>query len=449
MHSRILVANRGEIALRIIRACKELGIETVAVYSKADRDAVYLDMVDESVCVGPPSSAESYLDISKIISAAEVTDVEAIHPGYGFLSENSHFAEVCKSCNIGFIGPSPEASETLGNKAHARELAREQGVPVTGGSKGAVQDEQEALEQAQEIGYPVMIKAAGGGGGKGMRLAHNDVSLVNGFHAAQSEAEAAFSNPDLYLEKYIEQARHVEVQILADEHGNYAHLGERECSLQRNHQKVVEETPSPVVDEQLRREMGQAAIDLARAADYTNAGTVEFLLDDEGNFYFMEVNARLQVEHTITEMVTGVDIVKEQIRIASGEQLSFDQEDVELDGWSIECRINAEDPDQDFQPRPGTIEEFFAPGGKGVRLDTHCHEGAEILPYYDSMIGKLITHGKTRSEAISIMKRALDEFVIEGSALKTTIPLQQKIMRNVNFLQGEVHTKFLEDDMLS
>ncbi len=449
MLSRILVANRGEIALRIIRACKELGIEAVAVYSRADENERYLDLADDAVCVGPESASESYLDISKIISAAEISDVEAIHPGYGFLSENSHFAEVCRSCNIGFIGPSPEASDAVGNKSKARELAREVGVPVVEGSKGPVEEEKEALDEAHRIGFPVMIKAAGGGGGKGMRLAHNDMSLINGFHAASSEAEAAFDNPELYIEQFVDQARHIEIQILGDHHGNYVHLGERECSLQRNHQKLVEETPSPVVNEQLREKIGNAALKMARGADYTNAGTVEFLLDDDDQFYFLEVNARLQVEHTITEMVTGVDIVKEQIRIDSGEELSMTQDEVEMNGWSMECRINAEDPSDEFTPRPGPIEDFYAPGGRGVRLDTHCGAHSRIPPHYDSMIGKLITHGKTRSEAISIMRRALDEFVIDGPTIETTIPLHQQIMKNVNFLRGEVHTNFIEEDLLS
>jgi acetyl-CoA carboxylase biotin carboxylase subunit len=449
MLSRILVANRGEIALRIIRACKELGIEVVAIYSQADEDQRYLDLADDTVCVGPEKASESYLDISKIISAAEVSDVEAIHPGYGFLSENSHFAEVCRSCNIGFIGPSPEASDAVGDKSKARELAREVGVPVVEGSQGPVREEQEALDEAHRIGYPVMIKAAGGGGGKGMRLAHNDMSLVNGFHAASSEAEAAFDNSELYIEQFVEDARHIEIQILGDHHGNYVHLGERECSLQRNHQKLVEETPSPVVDEALREEIGGAALDLAQAADYSNAGTVEFLLDKDDNFYFLEVNARLQVEHTITEMVTDIDIVKEQIRIASGEPLGFSQEDVELDGWSIECRINAEDPSSGFNPCPGQIDTFDPPGGRGIRLDSHCYSGCTIPPFYDSLIGKLISYDNTRSEAISVMKRALDEFMIEGAMIETTIPLQKKIMRNVSFLRGEIHTNFLEEELLS
>lgn len=448
MISRVLIANRGEIALRIIRACKELGIETVAVYSEADQDASYLRFADEAVCVGPAPASESYLDISKIISAAEVTNVEAIHPGYGFLSENSHFVEVCNSCNIDFVGPSPETSNQVGDKSQARKLAIENDIPVSPGTKKPLESDQEALEKAKEIGYPVLIKAAGGGGGKGIRLAHNDVSLVNGFFAAQSEAEAAFKNPDLYLEKYIENARHIEIQILADDHGNCVHLGERECSIQRNNQKLIEESPSPVVDESLRNEMGKAAIKLARAADYTNAGTVEFLLDSSGNFYFMEMNARLQVEHTVTEMVTGIDIVQEQLRIASGEPLSFSQEDVSLSGWSMECRINAEDPQKDFRPCPGKIDLFFPPGGKGVRLDSHCYSGSRIPPHYDSMIGKLITHGPDRTQTIARMKRALNEFIIEGPAITTTIPLLQTILDNTQFQKGDIHTTFLEDIIL-
>lgn len=442
MFSKILVANRGEIALRIIRACKEMGIESVVVYSEADRNAQYLRLADYSVCIGPPSPAQSYLDISRIVSAAEITDVDAIHPGYGFLAENSHFAEVCESCNIRFIGPGPEASRLLGDKVQARELARRLKIPTIPGSDAAAKDEKEALEVARRVGYPVMIKAAGGGGGRGMRLAHNDVSLVNNFLAAQAEAGAAFRNSALYIEKYLEKARHIEIQILGDQFGNVVHLGERDCTVQRRFQKLIEESPSPVVTPSLRKEMGNAAVALARAAKYTNAGTCEFLVDDRGKFYFIEMNARLQVEHPVTEMVTGVDLVREQIRIAAGERLGFGQRDVVWNGAAIECRINAEDPKNGFKPTPGKIEFWAPPGGPGVRLDSHAYGGYVIPPYYDSLIGKLIIHRRSREEALAVMKRALAEFVVEG--VPTTIPLHQVIFDHTQFIRGQVDTTFVE-----
>ncbi len=447
MFKRILIANRGEIALRVIRACRELGIETVAVYSEADANAVYLRSADETICIGPAKSAHSYLDIPRIISAAEIADVEAIHPGYGFLSENAHFAEVCQSCGITFIGPSPRTIEMVGNKSRAKATAKEVGVPVIPGSEGIVANEQQALEEARRIKYPVLIKAASGGGGRGMRVAHNDVSLVNGFLAARAEAEAAFGDSSVYLEKLIEEPRHVEIQILGDSHGNLIHLGERDCSMQRRHQKVLEEAPSPALDEALRKQMGESAKKLVKAAGYVNAGTVEFLVDKHKNFYFMEVNARVQVEHPVTEMVTGVDIVKEQIRIAAGEKLKITQKDVKLNGHAIECRINAEDPADGFRPSPGRIRAYFAPGGAHVRVDSHVYAGYEIPPYYDSMIAKLIVWGVNRDEALARMRRALDEYVIEG--VKTTIPLHREIVRHPRFISGDVHTSFLESTMLA
>ncbi|MGE3163706.1 MAG: acetyl-CoA carboxylase biotin carboxylase subunit [Planctomycetota bacterium] len=445
--SRVLVANRGEIALRILRACRELGIETVAVYSEQDRGAAYLDFADEKVCIGPGPSRLSYLDIPKIMSAAEVTDVEAIHPGYGFLSENAHFAEICESCNIQFIGPTVDNIRRLGDKQAARQLAKEAGVPIVPGSQDILRDETEALKVAKEIGYPVIVKARAGGGGRGMRVAHNDISLVNGFLAARMEAEVAFRNPDVYLEKYIEKPRHVEIQVIADSYGEVVHLGERDCSLQRRHQKLIEECPSPAVDEDLRRRMGESAVRLVSAADYRNAGTVEFLLDRDGNYYFIEVNTRIQVEHPVTETVFGVDLVKEQILIAAGHPLGFKQRDVQMRGASIECRINAEDPTDNFRPSPGTISRVIFPGGPGVRIDSHVYSGYRIPPTYDSLIGKLIVHGRDRDEAITIMRRALDEFVVEGVA--TTIPLAREIFRHFHFVKGNLHTSFIEEYFLA
>ncbi len=441
--SRILIANRGEIALRILRACKELDIETVAVYSEADKNGLHLEFADETICIGPGPSLQSYLDISKIISAAEIADVDAIHPGYGFLAENPHFAEVCESCHIKFIGPSVHAIRFLGDKGQARELAAKSGVPCVPGSDGVIKNEQQALEVARGIGYPVMIKAVAGGGGRGMRVAHNDISLMSGFMAARVEAEGAFNNPDVYIEKLVEKPRHVEIQILADEHGNVVHLGERDCSLQRRHQKLVEEAPSPSITEDMRRAMGEAATSLARAAGYANAGTVEFLVDRDENFYFIEVNTRVQVEHPVTEMITGVDIIKEQIRIASGEPLSMTQDDIELRGWAFECRINAEDPANDFKPSPGTVTRFEVPGGRGVRVDTHVYTGYAVPPFYDSMIAKLVFWGEDRAAALAGMRRALDELRIEGVA--TTIPLHKEIFQHFHFVKGKVDTGFLEE----
>ena len=444
--SRILIANRGEIALRILRACRELGIESVIVHSVADAGAGYLDLADRTVCIGPGPSQQSYLDISRIIAAAEVEDVDAIHPGYGFLAENVQFAEICKSSHIEFIGPGVEAIAFLGDKGKARELAREVGVPCVPGSTGILENEDEALKIAQEIGYPVIVKAVAGGGGRGMRGAHNDITLKNGYSQAKIEAETAFNNPDVYLEKYVEKPRHVEIQILADHHGEVVHLGERDCSLQRRHQKLIEESPSPGLPPEVRDEMGVAAKKLVKAAGYTNAGTVEFIVDKDFNFYFIEVNTRIQVEHPVTEMVTGVDLIKEQIRLASGERLGMTQDDIKTKGVAIECRINAEDPADNFRPCPGKIGQFRAPGGYGVRLDTHAYAGYTVPPNYDSMIAKLIVYQETREEAINCMRRCLDEFVIEG--ISTTIPLAQEIFKHLNFVAGKVNTGFIEEYFL-
>jgi acetyl-CoA carboxylase biotin carboxylase subunit len=442
MFQRVLVANRGEIAQRIIRACRELGVETVAVYSEADRDAIYLNQADETICIGPGPGTLSYLNIPSIISAAEIADVDAIVPGYGFLAENAHFAEVCRSCNITFVGPDPETIASLGNKSRAREMAKKANVPTVPGSDGALRNEQHAFEVARQIGYPVMIKASSGGGGRGMRIARNDPSLSSGFHQARAEAENAFKDGTLYLEKFVENPRHIEIQILGDKHGNLLHLNERDCSVQRRHQKVIEESPSPSVDPDLRRRMGEAALNIAREAGYHNAGTVEFLLDKDKNFYFIEVNARIQVEHTVTELVTGIDLIQWQLRIAAGEPLDFRQEDVEQRGHALECRINAEDPEKNFQPSPGLVRRFIPPGGPGVRLDSHVYQGYTIPPFYDSMIGKLLTYRRTRGEAIRTMLRALDEFVIEGP--KSTIGLHKQILQHSEFLAGKHDTGFLD-----
>lgn len=443
MFEKILIANRGEIAVRIIRACRELNIKTVAVYSQADANSVHVQLADEAICIGKAPASESYLRIERLISAAEVTDVDAIHPGYGFLSENAHFADVCESCNIRFIGPSPRALEALKDKAVSRILAKKAGVPVPPGSEGNVENEQEAIKVAQKIGYPVLIKAIAGGGGRGMRLVHNDMSLVKGFHTARTEAEKAFGNAGVYVEKFIENPRHIEFQILGDNRGNIIHLGERDCSIQRRNQKIIEETPSPFIEHKfkdLRKKMGKAAIKIAEAAHYTNAGTVEFVVDDSGNFYFLEMNKRIQVEHPITEEVTGVDLVKQQILLAMGEPLKLS--DVSAKGHSIECRINAEDPFNDFCPSPGRIEMYYPPGGRGVRLDSHVYAGYTIPPYYDSMIGKLITFGKDRREALDRMSRALSEYMITG--IKTTIPFEQAILQDPNFRRGVYTTNFVE-----
>ena len=446
MFSKILIANRGEIALRIIRACREMGIATAVVYSTADKDAAYLKLADQAICIGGAPPADSYLNIPRIISAAEIADVQAIHPGYGFLAENDHFAEVCRSCKIEFIGPSVKAMAAVGDKVECKKLAKKSKVPTVPGSDGAVDDEKVALRIANDIEYPVIIKAAAGGGGRGMRVAHNDVSLRAGLRQAQAEAENAFKDSTVYLEKYVEFGRHVEVQILADNHGNALHLWERDCSMQRRHQKLVEESPSPVLKHSVREALCAAAVRLIKAAGYTNAGTVEFLVDEEQNFYLLEVNARIQVEHPVTEQVTGIDLIKEQIRIAQGEELSFSQKDIRQTGHAIECRINAEDPARNFAPSPGLIEQLRLPGGPGVRWDSHVYAGYRIPPNYDSMIGKLIVHRRTRTEAIAAMKRALGEFFI--SPIRTTIPLHLQIMDNENFRSGDVDTGFVERVLL-
>ena len=447
MFSKILIANRGEIALRIIRACKEMGIQTAVVYSTADRDAAYLKLADQAICIGNPPPADSYLNIPRIISAAEICDVDAIHPGYGFLAENAHFADVCRSCKIEFIGPPVAAMAAVGDKVECKRLARRAKVPTVPGSEGAIDDEKVALKLAQEIGYPVIVKAAAGGGGRGMRVAHNDVSLRAGLKAARAEAENAFKNSTVYIEKYIELGRHVEVQVLADAHGNAVHLWERDCSIQRRHQKLVEESPSPALAPKVREELCSSAIRLIKAAGYQNAGTVEFLVDSSQNYYLLEVNARIQVEHPVTEAVTGIDLIKAQIRIAAGEPLPWKQKDIKQVGHAIECRINAEDPSRNFAPQPGPIDEFRVPGGLGVRLDSHVYAGYRIPPNYDSMIGKLIVHRPTRAEAIATMKRALSEFHI--APIRTTIPLQMQILDNPAFLAGEVDTGFIERVMLA
>jgi len=442
MFSRILVANRGEIALRIIRACKDMGIEAVAVYSEADRGARYLEQADGAICIGPAAPAQSYLNIARIISAAEVADVEAIHPGYGFLAENPHFAEVCRSCNIEFIGPSVEAMKLVGDKVECKRLARKTRIYTIPGSSGALENEDEALRIAREIGYPVLVKAAAGGGGRGMRIAHNDISLTQAVRQGRSEAEAAFKDGRVYLEKYIEGARHVEVQVLGDHLGNYVHLWERDCTLQRRHQKLVEESPSPAISARTREKLCEAAVRLAAEAKYSNAGTVEFLVDHDEKFYLLEVNARIQVEHPVTEAVTGLDLVQAQIRVAAGEPLGLKQRDIVQRGAAIECRINAEDCRSDFRPSAGRLTKFSVPGGPGVRVDTHCYEGWTITPNYDSMIAKLIVHRPTRRAAIATMKRALSEFVIEG--VQTVIPLHLEIMSSPDFASGRVDTGWVE-----
>jgi len=445
MFEKILIANRGEIAVRIIRACKELNIRTVAVYSEAYANSMHVQMADEAICIGKPPSSESYLRIDRIISAAEIADVDAIHPGYGFLSENAHFADVCESCNIRFIGPSSRAMNALEDKATSRALARKAGVQIPPGSEGPVQNEQDALVVAKRIGYPVMIKAIAGGGGRGMRAAHNDVSLVKGYHTARSEAEKSFGNSGVYIEKFIENSHHIEFQILGDSRGSLLYLPERDCSIQRRNQKLVEETPSPLIQgkfKDVRKKMGKAAIRIAEAAHYTNAGTVEFLVDDHGHFFFLEVNKRIQVEHPITEEVTGIDLIKLQIAIAMGEPLRLSQGDIHVQGHAIECRINAEDPFDDFRPCPGRIEMYYAPGGRGTRVDSHVYAGYTIPPNYDSMIGKLITLGKDRREAMDKMSRSLSEYMITG--IKTTIAFEQAILQDPNFRRGVYNTNFLE-----
>lgn len=442
MYQRILVANRGEIAQRVIRACRDLGIGTVAIYSEADKDAHYLQLADEAFCVGSARPADSYLKIANVISAAEVGNVQAIHPGYGFLSENAHFNEICRSCKIDFIGPSPEAMAKLGDKNEARAMARAANVPVVPGSEGLVENADQALSFAHEVGFPVLIKAVAGGGGKGMRVAANDLALKSALQQAQTEAEAAFGNGAVYLEKYVEQPRHVEVQVIADHHGNVIHLWERDCSVQRRHQKLIEESPSTCINQKTRTAMCEAACRMIKQANYTNAATVEFIVDKDGNFYFIEVNARIQVEHPVTEMVTGIDLIKQQILVASGEKLPFKQKDIKQTGASIECRINAENPAKNFQPSPGRIERLFAPGGFGVRWESHTHSGYSVPPYYDSMIGKLIVHQPTRAEAIATMQRALAELRVDG--IYTTKPIHQEILSHTAFVEGRIDTTFVE-----
>ena len=443
MFKKVLVANRGEIALRIIRACKELGIATVAVFSEADTESLHVRFADEDVCIGPSKSQESYLDPKRIISAAEVTNADAIHPGYGFLAENPDFAEICESCDIKFIGPSSESIRLMGDKALAKDTMKKAGVPVIPGSEGVVESEEVALNLCHRIGFPVIIKASFGGGGKGMRIAENEAGLKKGYQMARTEAEAAFGNPDVYLEKYIANPRHIEFQILGDRFGNVIHLGERDCSLQRRHQKLLEESPSPAVDEKLRARMGEAAVKGAKSVNYESAGTVEFLVDQSQNFYFMEMNTRIQVEHPVTEEVTDIDLIKEQIRLACGEKLGLAQDDIRMKGHAIECRINAEDPDKGFLPAPGTITSFHVPGGHRIRVDTHAYAKYVIPPYYDSMIAKLIAHGKNREEAILKARRALDEFIIEG--IPTTIEFHKKILRDERFISGNFNTSLIEE----
>jgi len=442
MFSRILIANRGEIALRVIRACKELDIEAVAVYSEADRGARYLELADAAICIGPGPAAQSYLNIARLISAAEVADVDAIHPGYGFLAENSHFAEVCRSCNIEFIGPSVEAMQMLGDKVQAREIAKKAKIFTIPGSSAALDSEEEAIRLAHEIGYPVIVKAAAGGGGRGMRIAHNDISLTQAVRQGRTEAEAAFKDGRVYLEKYLEGARHIEVQMMGDRHGNVLHFWERDCTLQRRHQKLVEESPSPAISPKTREKLCDAAVRLAQTAGYTGAGTCEFLVDKNETFYLLEVNARIQVEHPVTEMVTGIDLVQWQIRVAAGEPFTMKQRDIPLNGHAIECRINAEDPANGFRPSPGRLDKFRIPGGPGVRVDTHCYDGWTVGPQYDSMIAKLIVHRADRRAAIATMRRALAEFQTEG--VKTTVPIQQQIIANPAFLSGKVDTGWVE-----
>ena len=442
MFSRILVANRGEIALRVIRACRDMGIEAVAVYSTADRDAAYLDLAHEAVCIGAAPAAASYLNAGAIMSAAEITDVEAIHPGYGFLAENPTFAQMCRESKIEFIGPSAESMQLVGNKVQARRIARKAKVPLVPGSNGAVENEEDAIAIAAKIGYPVMIKASAGGGGRGIRSVHNKAALRTSFRNARAEAEAAFKDGTLYLEKLIERPRHVEVQLLGDRRGNVVHLWERDCSLQRRNQKLVEESPSPHITARTRRKLCAAAIRLARVARYYSAGTCEFLVDEKENFYFIEPNARIQVEHPVTELVTGLDLMQWQIRIAAGETIKLRQDSISQNGSAIECRINAECPDHDFRPSPGKIEEFIPPGGPGVRIDTHAYAGYTVSPHYDSMIAKLLVHRPKRGEAINAMRRALDEFKI--GPIKTTIPIHQRIMAHPDFVNGDVDTGFIE-----
>ena len=444
---KILIANRGEIAVRIIRACKEMNIKTVAIYSEADRNSLHTRLADEAVCVGPAPSNKSYLNVKNIIEAANITKADSIHPGFGFLSENSKFAQICEESNIKFIGPRSEVIDLLGNKSNSKELMRKAGVPIIPGSNGAIKSIKEAINICNKIGYPVMIKAAAGGGGKGIRVVNSEEELESSYNIVKQEARISFSSDEVYIEKYIKNPRHVEIQILADEHGNIVHLGERDCTIQRNHQKIIEETPSTAIDDRLRTKMGMAAIKAAKIAGYTSCGTVEFLVDSDKNFYFMEMNTRIQVEHPITEMRTGIDIVKEQIKIAAGEPLKVKQRDVKFDGCSIECRINAENPSKNFMPCPGKITDIHLPGGNGIRVDTAIYSGYVIPPNYDSMIAKIIVHGATRNEAISKMKRALEELVIEG--IDTNRDFLFEMIRNPNFIRGNFDTSFIEKEILN
>ncbi|PKR78956.1 acetyl-CoA carboxylase biotin carboxylase subunit [Halalkalibacillus sediminis] len=444
MIEKVLIANRGEIAVRVIRACKELGIETVAIYSEADKESLHVQLADEAYCVGPTLSKDSYLNKTNIMSLAKLTDCDAIHPGYGFLSENADFAEMCEECNVIFIGPSADSISRMGTKDVARETMKDAGVPIVPGSEGIIENVEQGKEVANGIGYPIIIKATAGGGGKGIRVARDEEELVSGIRITQNEAETAFGNPGVYLEKYIEDFRHVEIQVMADAHGHTVHLGERDCTVQRRLQKLIEETPSPAIDENTRQKMGEAAVAAASAVNYVGAGTVEFIYDKkQDTFYFMEMNTRIQVEHPVTEMVTGVDLIKEQLNVANGNELSFTQEDITFEGWAIECRINAEDPYKNFMPSAGEVKMYLPPGGFGVRVDSAAYTGWNIPPYYDSMIAKLITYGKDREEAILRMNRALDEFIIEG--IHSTIPFHKKMMNHPVFVQGDFNTKFLED----
>jgi acetyl-CoA carboxylase biotin carboxylase subunit len=443
MIKKVLIANRGEIAVRIIRACKEMDIETVAVYSEADKTALHVQLADEAYCIGPTTSKDSYLNTANIISLAKLTDCDAIHPGYGFLAENADFADMCEDCHLTFIGPSSEAISKMGTKDVARETMREAGVPIVPGSRGIVPDEETAVDTAEKIGYPVIIKATAGGGGKGIRVAKNVEELRKGYRITRQEAATAFGNPGVYLEKFIEDFRHVEIQVLGDNYGNVIHLGERDCSIQRRLQKLLEETPSPAIDSEMREEMGRAAVTAAKAVQYSGAGTVEFIYDHVNRkFYFMEMNTRIQVEHPVTEMVTGIDLIKEQILVASGKELSLRQEDVQLNGWAIECRINAENPEKKFMPSAGKVDMYLPPGGFGVRVDSAVYTGYSIPPFYDSMVAKLIVHAPTREEAVKKMKRALDEFVVKG--IDTTIPFHLKLLNHDVFVSGDFNTKFLE-----
>ncbi|MCU6746278.1 acetyl-CoA carboxylase biotin carboxylase subunit [Faecalicatena acetigenes] len=442
MIQKVLIANRGEIAVRIIRACREMGIETVAVYSEADKEALHTQLADEAVCIGPAPSTESYLSMERIISAALVTDADAIHPGFGFLSENSKFAELCEKCGLIFIGPDSKVIASLGDKSVARNTMEQAGVPVIPGSKAAVMDPETGEKIAEKIGYPVIIKAALGGGGKGMRVAQNAAEFTNSFHTAQQEATKAFGCGTMYIEHFIEHPRHIEFQILADQYGNVIHLGERDCSIQRNHQKMIEESPCPVLTEALREKMGEAAVKAAKAANYVNAGTIEFLLEKNADFYFMEMNTRIQVEHPVTEWVTGIDLIKEQIRIADGSKLRYTQEDVKITGHAIECRINAEDPEKNFRPSPGTITDMYLPGGEGVRIDAAIYSGYTVPPYYDSMLAKLIVHAKNRKEAVMKMRSALGEVIIEG--IDTNVDYQYEILHHPDFVNGDIDIGFIE-----